>query len=70
MIFKKDVASQLVLPEDVKITTENLFKSLSPEQKKDLLLNNPNIQGPGGKQVYDPLTNTIRIEDKEEGKSN
>jgi hypothetical protein len=47
------------------ITTENLFKSLSPEQKKDLLLNNPNIQGPGGKQVYDPLTNTIRIEESE-----
>jgi hypothetical protein len=47
------------------ITTANLFQNLSSEQQKDLLLNNPNIQGPGGKQVYDPLTNTIRIEESE-----
>jgi dsRNA-specific ribonuclease len=47
------------------ITTANLFNSLSKEQKKDLLLNNPNIEGPGGRQVYDPLTNTIRIEESE-----
>lgn len=47
------------------ITTANLFQNLSKEQQKDLLLNNPNIQGPGGKQVYDPLTNTIRIEESE-----
>jgi hypothetical protein len=45
------------------ITTANLFKNLSPEQQKDLLLNNPNIIGPGGKQIYDPLTNTVRIEE-------
>ena len=47
------------------ITTANLFKSLSKEQKKDLLLNNPNIESPGGRQIYDPLTNTIRIEESE-----
>jgi hypothetical protein len=47
------------------ITTANLFRNLSPEQQKDLLLNNPNIEGPGGRQVYDPLTNTIRIEESE-----
>ncbi len=47
------------------ITTANLFQNLSKEQQKDLLLNNPNIQGPGGKQIYDPLTNTIRIEESE-----
>lgn len=47
------------------ITTANLFKNLSPEQQKDLLLNNPNIIGPGGKQIYDPLTNTVRIEESE-----
>jgi hypothetical protein len=47
------------------ITTANLFKNLSPEQQKDLLLNNPNIEGPGGRQIYDPLTNTVRIEESE-----
>lgn len=52
-----------VSPEQV--TTANLFKNLSPEQQKDLLLNNPNIIGPGGKQIYDPLTNTVRIEESE-----
>ena len=45
------------------IATANLFRNLSPEQQKDLLLNNPNIEGPGGKQIYDPLTNTVRIEE-------
>lgn len=45
------------------ITTANLFSKLSPEQQKDLLLNNPNIVGPGGMQIYDPLTNTVRIEE-------
>jgi len=50
-----------VTPEQ--ITTANLFSKLSPEQQKDLLLNNPNIEGPGGKQIYDPLTNTVRIEE-------
>ena len=47
------------------IATANLFRNLSPEQQKDLLLNNPNIEGPGGKQIYDPLTNTVRIEESE-----
>ena len=47
------------------ITTANLFKNLSSAQQKDLLLNNPNIEGPGGKQIYDPQTNTIRIEESE-----
>jgi hypothetical protein len=45
------------------IATANLFKNLTPEQQKDLLLNNPNIVGPGGRQIYDPLTNTVRIEE-------
>ena len=45
------------------ITTANLFSKLTPEQQKDLLLNNPNIIGPGGRQIYDPLTNTVRIEE-------
>ena len=61
---QRNAAGQANLtPEE--ITTANLFQNLSKEQQKDLLLNNPNIQGPGGKQVYDPLTNTIRIEESE-----
>lgn len=47
------------------ITTASLFQNLSTEQKKDLLLNNPNIETPGGKQYFDPLTNTVRIEESE-----
>jgi hypothetical protein len=43
------------------ITTANLFRNLSTEQQKDLLLNNPNINTPGGSQNYDPLTNTISL---------
>lgn len=43
------------------ITTATLFRNLSPEQQKDLLLNNPNIVTPGGSQNYNPLTNTISL---------
>jgi hypothetical protein len=45
------------------ITTANLFSRLSPEQQKDLLLNNPNIVTAQGEQIYDPLTNTIRLKE-------
>jgi len=45
------------------ISTANLFSKLTPEQQKDLLLNNPNIITPGGRQIYDPVTNTVRIEE-------
>ena len=44
-------------------TQENVFKDLTPEQRQDLLINNPNIITPGGRQVFDPETNTIRIEE-------
>ena len=47
------------------ITTANLFESLSPEQKKDLLLNNPNIYTPQGSQTYDPLTNSVRLNESD-----
>lgn len=43
------------------ITTANLFSKLSPEQQKDLLLNNPNIVTSLGEQRFDPLTNTITL---------
>lgn len=47
------------------ITTANLFKNLSREQQKDLLINNPNIVTPQGKQFFDPNTNTIRLQESE-----
>lgn len=47
------------------ITTANLFSKLSPEQQKDILINNPNIVTSQGRQFFDPLTNTIRLEESE-----
>lgn len=47
------------------ITTSNLFNSLTPDQKKDLLINNPNINGPNGSQSYDPATNTISLKESD-----
>ena len=52
-------------PVEQNITTENLFANLSPEQKKDLLLNNPNIYTPEGSQIYDPLTNSVRLNESD-----
>ena len=46
---------------DNQITTANIFSKLSNEQKKDLLLNNPNIQTSTGSQSFNPLTNTITL---------
>jgi len=46
---------------DPAVTQENLFSSLSNEQKKDLLLNNPNINTPEGAQKYNPYTNTLEL---------
>jgi hypothetical protein len=47
------------------ITTANLFRNLSQEQQKDLLLNNPNINTPEGGQSFDPLTNTVTLNESE-----
>jgi hypothetical protein len=47
------------------ITAANVFRQLTPEQQKDFLINNPNIVTPQGKQFFDPLTNTIRLEESE-----
>ena len=52
-------AGEALTPEQ--ITTANLFRNLSPEQQKDLLINNPNIETASGSQIYDPLTNTVRL---------
>ena len=53
------------VPTEQDITTANLFQSLTPEQKKDLLLNNPNIYTPQGSQTYDPYTNTVKLNESD-----
>lgn len=52
-----------VSPEE--ITTSNIFKNLSREQQKDILINNPNIQTALGSQAFDPLTNTITLRESD-----
>lgn len=47
------------------INTASLFRSLSPAQQKDLLINNPNIETALGSQYYDPLTNTIKLQESD-----
>jgi hypothetical protein len=47
------------------ITAANVFKKLTPEQQKDILINNPNIITSQGEQIFDPLTNTIRLKESE-----
>ena len=42
-----------------------ILDKLTPEQRRDLLVNNPNIVGPTGSQVYDPRTNTVRLRESE-----
>lgn len=56
-------ASYWKKPDD--ITTSDLFANLSPEQQKDLLLNNPTIVTPEGGQSYDPYTNTITLNESD-----
>jgi hypothetical protein len=64
--FNKERAAKGLPPATPEqITAANVFSRLSPEQQKDMLINNPNIQTPGGNQVYDPSTNTIRIEESQ-----
>lgn len=47
------------------INTASLFRSLSPAQQKDLLINNPNIETALGSQYFDPLTNTIKLQESD-----
>ncbi len=61
----KNADGTAFVPTQQDITTANLFESLSPEQKKDLLLNNPNIYTPEGSQTYDPLTNSVRLNESD-----
>jgi len=41
----------------------NVFAKLSPTEQKDILINNPNILTPQGSQIYDALTNTIKLQE-------
>lgn len=41
----------------------NVFAKLSPIEQKDILINNPNILTPQGSQIYDALTNTIKLQE-------
>lgn len=65
-------AKQLGISSDAsveQINAASLFSRLTPEQQKDLLINNPNIVTPEGGQTYDPYTNTIKINESEFTKS-
>jgi hypothetical protein len=62
---RKNTNAIAFVPTEQNITTANLFQSLSPEQKKDLLLNNPNIDTAQGSQTYDPLTNSINLNESD-----
>jgi len=50
-----------VAPEPTINNPNDLWNSLSGTERKDLLVNNPNIITPEGGQVYDPYTNTLRL---------
>ena len=41
----------------------NVFAKLSPTEQKDILVNNPNILTPQGSQIYDTLTNTVKLQE-------
>ena len=43
----------------------NVWSTLSSTEKKDLLVNNPNIYAPQGSQIYDPLTNSVRLNESD-----
>jgi hypothetical protein len=43
----------------------NIWSNLSNTEKKDLLINNPNIITPEGSRTYDPFTNTVRLNESD-----
>lgn len=60
-IFRKREESGRAPATTEQFTAANVFSRLSPEQQKDLLVNNPNIVTALGEQRFDPLTNTISL---------
>ena len=49
----------------IPITNETLFSKLDDTEKKDLLINNPNVITPEGSRIYDYNTNTIRLNESD-----
>ena len=58
-----DTGFRIALPQKQQFT--NLWDSLSNTEKKDLLINNPNVITPEGGQTYDPATNTITLNESD-----
>lgn len=53
------------IPTEQDINMSNIWSSLSSAEKKDLLINNPNIITPEGSRTYDPFTNTVRLNESD-----
>ena len=66
---KKPDGSSYTPKEIAALSNSNLFSRLTPEQQNDLLLNNPNIYTPEGSQTYDPLTNSVNLNESDFTKS-
>ena len=54
-----------VSPEPIINNPRDLWGSLSGTERKDLLINNPDILTPQGGQTYDPYTNTITLKESD-----
>lgn len=54
-----------VSPEPTINNPRDLWNSLSGTERKDLLINNPNISTPQGGQTYDPYTNTLTLNESD-----
>jgi len=52
-------------PQPVINSMADVWGSLSGTERKDLLLNNPNIITPEGGQTYDPFTNTLTLNESD-----
>lgn len=52
-------------PQPVINSMSDVWGSLSGNERKDLLLNNPNIITPEGGQTYDPFTNTLTLKESD-----
>jgi len=63
LVGGKDAQGRPLQATPEQITAANVFSKLTPEQQKDIMINNPNIVTPGGKQFFDPLTNTLKLEE-------
>lgn len=51
--------------DNTNVDMNNIWSSLSNLEKKDLLINNPNIITSEGSRTYDPFTNTVRLNESD-----